>query len=181
MSSERWRSDRPPMVLLGAMRQWARILLPWTRPYLGTASSMSKTLAVSTYSGGSSSSEWIERRPDLRSRLSSAHLTRISFALASASIRWLRDRSGAIEEVEDVVLVAITMGGESTHQRESIKCKAANSPAPQPEVDLRRDWWMVSPRVCRGFRPYPESPCAIRAAAPGSRKLSVPTATSVAP
>src|SRR5271155_2102266 len=112
------------MVLLGAMRQWARILLTFTRPYLGTASSMSKTLAVSTYSGGFNSSVWIERRPDLRSRLSAARLTRISLALASASIRWLRDRSGAMEVFEDVVPVAVVMGGESTHQRRVIKAKA---------------------------------------------------------
>src|ERR1019366_4909515 len=105
------------MVLLGAMRQWARILLTFARPYLGTARSMSNTLAVSTYSGGLSKSEWIERRPAFRSRLSSARLTRISFALASASILWFRDRSGAMEGLEDVVPVASAMGGESTHQR----------------------------------------------------------------
>src|SRR5579872_2359182 len=109
------------MVLLGAMRQWARILLTLTRPYLGTASSMSKTLAVSTYSGGASSSEWIERRPDFRSRLSWARWMRIWFALASASMRWLSDRSGAVELLEDVVPVAVAMGGESTHQRRAIK------------------------------------------------------------
>ena len=53
------------MVLLGEMRHWARTLLTFTRPYFGTASSMSKTFAVSTYSGGSSSSRsWIDsRRP----------------------------------------------------------------------------------------------------------------------
>src|SRR5665811_1777712 len=38
------------------MRHWLRIRLDFSRPYLGTASSMSKTLAVITYSGGSSSS-----------------------------------------------------------------------------------------------------------------------------
>ena len=65
ISSERWRSESPPIVLLGAMRQWARILLTFTRPYFGTASSMSKTFAVSTYSGGFSSSEWIEQAPRL--------------------------------------------------------------------------------------------------------------------
>src|SRR5271165_7537426 len=120
------------MVLLGAMRQWARILLTFTRPYLGTASSMSNTLAVSTYSGGSSRSEWIVRRPAFRSRFNSARLTRISLARASASIRWLRDRSGAMEGLEDVVLVAVVMGGESTHQRRVIKANSANSPVPRP-------------------------------------------------
>src|SRR6202789_3064337 len=109
------------MVLLGAMRQWARILLTLTRPYLGTASSMSKTLAVSTYSGGSSSSEWIERRQDLRSRFSWARCMRIWFARASASILWLSDRSGAVEAFADVVPVAGVMGGESTHPETPIK------------------------------------------------------------
>src|SRR5271167_941779 len=151
MSSLRWRSESPPIVLLGAMRQWARILLTLTRPYLGTASSMSNTLAVSTYSGGLSSSEWMERRPALRSRLSSARLTRIWLARASASILWFKDRSGAMEGFEDVLLVAVDMGGESTHQRRAIKCKTTNSPAPQPEVDSRRGWCMVSCRVCRDF------------------------------
>jgi hypothetical protein len=33
----------------------------------------------------------------------------------------LRDRSGAIEGFEDVVRVAVAMGGESTHQRVTIK------------------------------------------------------------
>jgi hypothetical protein len=80
-------------------------------------------------------------------------------ARASASIRWFRDRSGAIEgfeevlagaleEVrtvvwEDVLPVAVDMGGESTHQGQAIKAKMANSPAPQPEVDTRRGRCMV--------------------------------------
>ena len=60
--------------LHGEMRQSCRTLLTFTRPYLGTASSMSKTFAVSTYSGGSSSRSWMLRRPALRSRLSCARL-----------------------------------------------------------------------------------------------------------
>src|ERR1700712_3959492 len=138
MSSERWRSDRPPIVLLGAMRQWTRILLTFTRPYLGTARSMSKTFAVSTYSGGLSSSAWIERRPDLRSRLSCARWMRIWLALARASILWFRDLSGAIEELPDVVLVAVAMGGESTHQKQVITTNSPNSSSPQPEVKACR-------------------------------------------
>ena len=124
ISSLRWRSESPPIVLLGAMRQWARILLTFTRPYLGTASSMSKTLAVSTYSGGSSSSEWIERRPDFRSRFSCARWMRIWLARASASILWFRERSGAVEVFVDVVPVAVAMGGESTHERHAFKKSA---------------------------------------------------------
>ena len=45
-SSRRWRSDRPPTVLLGEILHWPRILFTFTRPYLGTASSRSNTLAV---------------------------------------------------------------------------------------------------------------------------------------
>ena len=47
------------MVLLGEIRHWTRTLLTFTRPYFGTARSMSKTLAVSTNSGGSSSRSWM--------------------------------------------------------------------------------------------------------------------------
>ncbi len=58
----------------------------FTRPYLGTASSMSKTFAVSTYSGGSSSSAWMLALPAFRSFLSLARAVRMSFARLSASI-----------------------------------------------------------------------------------------------
>jgi hypothetical protein len=46
----------------------------------------------------------------------------------------LSDRSGAVEVFEDVLPVAVAMGGESTHQRAAIKPKAANSSPPPPEV-----------------------------------------------
>jgi hypothetical protein len=46
----------------------------------------------------------------------------------------LRERSGAVDVFEDVVPVAVAMGGESTHQRAAIKTKCANSPPPQLEV-----------------------------------------------
>jgi hypothetical protein len=55
-------------------------------------------------------------------------------ALASASILWFKDRSGAVEVFEDVVLVAVAMGGESTHPWRVIKANFANSSLPQPEV-----------------------------------------------
>jgi hypothetical protein len=46
-------------------------------------------------------------------------------ARASASIRWFKDRSGAIACVKGIVSpavsVAVTMGGESTHRRRTIK------------------------------------------------------------
>src|SRR5947209_13277780 len=56
---------------------------------------MSTTLAVSTYSGGSPRIVWISVFPSLRSFLSCARLTRTSFALLRASIRWSSDRAGA--------------------------------------------------------------------------------------
>jgi hypothetical protein len=46
----------------------------------------------------------------------------------------LRDRSGAIDVLEDVVLVAVAMGGESTHQKAPIKTNVPNSSEAQPEV-----------------------------------------------
>jgi hypothetical protein len=55
-------------------------------------------------------------------------------ALANASILWFSDRSGAVELLEDVVLVAVTMGGESTHPRPTIKANFPNSSLPQLEL-----------------------------------------------
>jgi hypothetical protein len=46
----------------------------------------------------------------------------------------LRDRSGAIEVLEDVVRVAVAMGGESTDRRASIKANTINSSIPQLEI-----------------------------------------------
>jgi hypothetical protein len=39
-----------------------------------------------------------------------------------------------MEAFEDVVRVAVAMGGESTHREPVIKAKSTNSPAPQLEV-----------------------------------------------
>src|SRR3954452_20089700 len=97
-SSARWRSERPPMVLDGEMRHWLRIRLVLTRPYFGTAISMSMTFAVWTYSGGSISSVWILTLLAFRSRFSCARFERMSFALRRASIRWSSDLSGAALE-----------------------------------------------------------------------------------
>src|SRR4051812_44278321 len=138
-SSLRWRWDNPPIVLLGEMRHCCRTLLTFTRPYLGTARSMSKTFAVSRYSGGWSRSVWIDSRPALRSRLSWARLILIWLARARASIRWLRERSGAVELLAGPGPgpgpVAVVMGGESTPQRDAIKANRRNSPGPQVEVE----------------------------------------------
>src|SRR5438128_243457 len=105
------------MVLLGEIRHWARILLTFTRPYLGTARSMSKTFAVATYSGGADSRLWMDWRPALRSRLSWARRVRISLARCSASMRCTRERSGAAVGF-GVVLTAAGIAAASLHIRE---------------------------------------------------------------
>src|SRR5688572_6971178 len=97
------------MVLLGEMRHWVRIRLALTRPYLGTASSRSNTFAVSRYSGGSSKSAWIWALPAFRSRFRRARWVRISLARLSASMRCVKDRSGAAPEV---VLDGVSAAGE---------------------------------------------------------------------
>jgi hypothetical protein len=63
----------------------------------------------------------------------------------------LRDRSGAIDALEDVVPVAVAMGGESTHHDTTIKTKSSNSSEAQPEVQAYRASWTVAGRVCGGF------------------------------
>lgn len=88
--------------------------MTFTRPYFGTAKSMSKTLAVSTQSGGLSSRWWMDSRPARRLRFSSARRVRISFARCRASIRWTSERSGAAEGFEVVFVGAVGMSGEST-------------------------------------------------------------------
>src|SRR4051794_22031174 len=87
------------MVLEGEIRHWLRIRFVFTLPYLGTASSMSKTLAVITYSGGSSRSALMLALPALRSFFSFALAVRMSLARRSASILWSSDLSGAEAEV----------------------------------------------------------------------------------
>jgi hypothetical protein len=68
-------SLRPPNVSLGETRQLCRILVAFTLPTLGEASSMSKTFAVSRYACESSSSAPIDTPPALRSRFSCARST----------------------------------------------------------------------------------------------------------
>jgi hypothetical protein len=63
----------------------------------------------------------------------------------------LRDRSGAIDVLEDVVLVAVAMGGESTHQKAAIKTNVPNSSEAQLEVQGHRACWTVLGRVCGSF------------------------------
>src|SRR3954467_610149 len=122
------------MVFDGEMRQTWRTLLTFTRPYLGTASSMSKTFAVSTYSGGVSRRSWMLRRPPFRSRLSCARAVRISLARLRASIRWSRERSGAATMGLVGVLVAGGMSGDSTSLRDGDKAQEQHLALPKPEV-----------------------------------------------
>src|SRR3954447_21656452 len=98
MSSARWRSERPPILFDGEIRHWLRIRLVFTRPYLGTARSMSKTLAVRTYSGGSRRIVWMLARFAFRSFFSFAQAVRMSLARLRASILWSSDLSGAASE-----------------------------------------------------------------------------------
>jgi hypothetical protein len=44
-----------------------------------------------------------------------------------------------MDVLEDVVLVAVAMGGESTHREPAIKTKFANSSGPQVELQAYRD------------------------------------------
>src|SRR5680860_1231378 len=128
------------MVLLGEIRQCVRMRFTFTRPYLGTARSRSKVFAVCRYSGGSSSSPWICTRPAFRSFLSRARRVRMSFARASASMRWVSERSGARPTEEVLARVSGATGiprRSYTQIRGDLGPTAnfrANSPAPQLEV-----------------------------------------------
>src|ERR687896_1798152 len=73
-------------------------------------------------------------RPALRSRLSCARRVRISLARVSASIRWVRERSGVATAGLGGIFVAGGMGGESTSHTRPGKAKAVNSAGPQVEV-----------------------------------------------
>src|SRR3954453_13715939 len=126
------------MVFEGEMRHSCKTLLTFTRPYFGTASKRSKTLAEWTNSGGSSRRSWMETLPALRSRLSVARLVRISFARWSASMRWTRERSGAAVVGLAGVFVAGGMGGESTALGASDKAWSANIAGRELEVHLTR-------------------------------------------
>jgi hypothetical protein len=70
--SSRWRCERPPIVLDGAIRQRASSLLTFTGPYFGRASRRSATFAVCANAGGSLNTPSIAQQPALRSRLSCA-------------------------------------------------------------------------------------------------------------
>src|SRR5918997_5836621 len=169
-SSVRCRCDSPPMVLLGEIRHWTRTLFTFTLPYFGTASSMSKTLAVSTYSGGSSSRSWMLTRAALRSRLSCARRGRISFARCNASIRWVSERSGAATAGLGGVLVAGGMGGESTSRTRADKAKALNSAEPQVEVHPHGGHLTVT----GGFAGLFQSACAIGEPWPANAPENIP-------
>src|SRR3954447_22652999 len=140
------------MVLLGEMRQTLRIFPTFTRPYFGTARSMSKTFAVSTYAGGWSSSCWIDTRPPFRSRLSWARRVRMSLARCRASIRCVRLRSGAADGLAMAVSVGVGgMGGEYTERVPTRKPKSRNSARPRPEVDASSGDLTPDGAICSGF------------------------------
>src|SRR5260221_13666067 len=91
----RWRSERPPTVFDWLMRHWLSRGAAFTRPNFGTAISMSNTLAVETYSGGSPRICSMETVPSFRSFFNCARFTRMSFARLRASILWSNERTGA--------------------------------------------------------------------------------------
>ena len=110
----RWRGDRPPIVFDGEMRQSCKTLFTFTRPYFGTASSRSKTLAEWTYSGGSSSRSWMLDLPGLQIALERralrADLVRALERLHALDEGTLWGSRGGLAGV----FVAGGMGGEST-------------------------------------------------------------------
>src|SRR5215212_5163452 len=174
-SSVRWRCERPPMVLLGEIRHWTSTLLTLTRPYFGTARSMSKTLAVSTYSGGSSRRSWMLTRPAFRSRLSCARRVRSSLAGCNASMRWVSERSGAATAGLGGVVGAGGMGGESTSGTRVDKAKAANSAEPQVEVQPHGGHLTVP----AGFAGLFHGPCAMGRGAASDTPENMPEFASI--
>ena len=123
------------MVLLGEIRQVCRTLLTFTRPYLGTASSMSKTLAVSTQSGGVEQHWWIDvaARLEVALQLCAAGANLVAHG-CSASMRWTSDLFGSIAANESSMCVAGGIGGESIIPGATDQAQGANSLRPQPEV-----------------------------------------------
>src|SRR6478672_4522348 len=124
------------------MRHCVRIRLTLTRPYFGTASSRSNTLAVSRYSGGSSSRPWMLTRPAFRSRLRLARRVRMSLARFSASILWVSDRSGAGPRSVAVsalggVWETVGTGGIYTHHRPSVGPEMDELDEIHLDLDLR--------------------------------------------
>src|SRR6476646_1930601 len=77
------------------MRHWLSRRAAFTRPNFGTAISMSNTLAVETYSGGSPRICSMDTVPSFKSFFNCARLTRMSFARLRASILWSSGRTGA--------------------------------------------------------------------------------------
>src|SRR6185436_4199344 len=186
----------------GEIRHVCRTLLTLTRPYFGTASIMSNTLAVSTQSGGCRSTSWIEARPALRSRLSCARRVRIWFARLRASIRCTRDLSGVAAERVAVVWAA---GGIEKALFHPTRQRSSGNGQIRFDLNLRSSSHLsrssekgcfpglfcgagrlpILQRAVEGASNDLESSLGviswtIRVAARGSRKLSVPTATIVA-
>src|ERR671914_656960 len=96
-------------------------------------------------------------RPAFRSRFSCARRVRISLARVSASMRWVRERSGVATAGLVGIFVAGGMGGESTSRARADKTKAVNSAGPQVEVYLHGGHLMVTASFAGLF----QRPCAI--------------------
>src|SRR4051795_693923 len=181
------------------MRHCVRILFTFTQPYFGTASKRSKTLAVSRYSGGSSSRPWMCTRPALRSRFRFARRVRMSLARFSASILWVSERSGAgprsvdVSGLGGVCVDAVGTGGIYTHHRASVGPDSTEIDEIHLDLQLRSrddyrsvaldspDEVVTTGRSGALCSRSASSSVRTRTPAAGSRKLSVPTAMQVAP
>src|SRR5918994_809890 len=96
-------------------------------------------------------------RPALRSRFSCARRVRISLARCSASMRWVRERSGVATAGLVGIFVAGGIGGETTSRAQPDKTKAANSAGPQVEVQPHGGNLTVTFYFAGRF----QTPCAI--------------------
>ena len=129
------------------------------------------TFAVETYSGGLPRIVSIRTLPSLRSFLSFARLTRTSFALLSASIRWSRERSGAWAWV----LVGLTAG-------RSYQCSRELQAGTFRTVSGLFARLLASSGLATPASAHAAASSArTRAGAPGSAKRTVPSAMSRAP
>ena len=81
----RWEGAK--LAAFGMTRHRSNNLLALTRPYFGTASTRSRTLAVATHGGGSERTVEMVTSPLRRASLSRARSERMSFARRRASIR----------------------------------------------------------------------------------------------
>ena len=153
------------------------------RPYLGRASSMSKTFAVSRYGGGSSSSGPIDTLPALRSRLSCARSARTS--LAAERVHALIQVALGCHPVLEGVLVGDDIGAETTRAPSAPR---PETPAPMArfshcghrgckptlcsrDLHHRRSATRFVRQVCILHRPHAQLPKATKSSTSASRTL----------